>query len=468
MTTNKVSPSRTSSFNPKSSIGVGGSVIFGGFIQDNEKLQKLRGAEKYTTFSNYLANVPVIAAGVRYFLNLVSKSTWRVESVDDTPAAKEMAERLEEVMWNTESPWHRIVRRASMYKFYGFSVQEWTARVSKEGYIDFADIEIRPQSTITRWDVDEKGRVRGLWQTNPQTGSDLYLPRGKLVYLVDDSLNDSPEGLGLLRHVASSAERLKEFESLEMTGFQTDLRGIPIGRAPLSELIRLQNEGALTEEQVRTLKKPIEDFLQNHVRGPKLAMLLDSEPFRAEDEAGTPSGVRQWDVDLLDASVASLKEVAEAIHREVLQIARVLGVEHLLLGADGKGSLALSRDKSNNFALIIDSTLKDLTDYFGLDVINPLWKLNGWDEKLKPWFKTEPIQYRDIEQITGALKDLATAGAVLDPNDDAINEVRDLLGLSHQEELEMEADAGLDRTQGDDEEAMDDEFTDDDVEGDEE
>ena len=120
-----------------------------------------------------------------------------------------------------------------MYRFYGFSIQEWTARRRDDGFLTFADIAPRSQRTIERWDVDEAGQVLGALQRSPQTQEEIYLPREKLLYIVDDTLNDSPEGLGLFRHLVAPSRRLKRYEQLEGFGFETDLRGIPIGRSPV-------------------------------------------------------------------------------------------------------------------------------------------------------------------------------------------------------------------------------------------
>jgi hypothetical protein len=42
------------------------------------------------------------------------------------------------------------------------------------------------------------GRLKGVIQESPLTGESLYIPRWKSIYLVDDLLSDSPDGLGLV------------------------------------------------------------------------------------------------------------------------------------------------------------------------------------------------------------------------------------------------------------------------------
>jgi len=55
-------------------------------------------------------------------------------------------------MYDMERPWHRVVRRAAMYRVYGYSWQEWIAKKRDDGVIGYLDIEPRTQSTITRWE----------------------------------------------------------------------------------------------------------------------------------------------------------------------------------------------------------------------------------------------------------------------------------------------------------------------------
>ncbi len=173
-------------------------------------------------------------------------------------------------------------------------------------------------------------------------------------------------------------------------------------------------------------------------------MMLDSITYSTEDEAERPSNVHKWGVDLLQTDTSGSQEpVATAIERLNREIARVLHVEALLLGSDGKGSLALSKDKTHALLMMIDGTLDELAETTECDVLDPWLELNGIEPELKPTLKTEAVQFRDVEQITGALADLAQAGAMLDPEDEAIAEVRDLLGLSRPVVVLSAADAQL-------------------------
>lgn len=419
-------------------LGSAGRYSYGGYLVSGEKNPHLAGAEKYLTYDNILCNCSVAAAGVRYFMNVISKASWKIQPANESKEAQEKADLVHNMINDMQTPWHRVVRKAVNYKFHGYSLMEWTAKHRPDGAIGYLDIESRPQKTIRRWDLTDSGEILGVFQIMYASTKEIYLPRNKLVYVVDDALTDSPEGLGLLRHIVEPSKRLQRFEELEGYGFETDLRGIPVGRAPLAELQRLVADNQMTKQEYDQIVEPLQKFLANHIKGPRLGMMIDSSPYFQNNDASTPSNTPQWDLELLKADSGSLGDASGAIQRINNEIARILGVEGILLGGQGRGSMALSNDKSNNFFMVVDGALKELAATFNKDVLSPLWILNGWDEELKPKFKPDSVQLRDVETITSALKDMAAAGAVLAPNDPAINELRDLLGLSHAPEVDEE------------------------------
>jgi hypothetical protein len=436
---------------PMSTIGHGGIAIYGGFLQNNDKNPELIGLRKYKTFSEILANVAIVAAGVRYRLGQVGKANWTFQPASETndevasDEAIRIAELVEDILYDMATPFPKVVRRASLHQFYGFSVQEWTAKKRDDGVIGFKDIEPRAQHTIERWDIDVSGTVHGVEQTSPQTLVPIYIPRAKILYVVDDTLNESPEGMGILRHLAPVTSRLQRFEQLEGFGLESDLRGIPVGRAPYRMLMDAQNKGLLTEAQRLDLVREIEEFVGNHIKNPALGLVLDSQVYQSQDEGSTPSSVRQFDIELLKSESSSQGECAAAINRLCWEAAILLGIEGMLLGAKAEGSYALSKDKSSSFALRVDSALSDVAEAIRRDILGPLFALNGWDRALMPEPIPEKMQRASVQEITAALRDIATAGAPLDVEDQAIDVVRTLLGLPEHETINLELDAQLRR-----------------------
>lgn len=111
-------------------------------------------------------------------------------------------------------------------------------------------------------------------------------------------------------------------------------------------------------------------------------------------------------------------------------MARILGVEQLMLGSDSAGSFAMSQDKTTSFYLLVDGSLREIREQVDTDLVDILFTLNGWPLEMKPELGTEAVRFTDIEAIATTLRDMATAGAPLAPNDPVVGEVRDLMGLS--------------------------------------
>ena len=420
---------------PRTTQGAPGYAVYAGYINSGEQNAKLADHERrHQLYRSILVNTSIVGAACRYYLNLVGKAEWSFQPAESDGEGM-YAERLEEMLTkDPETPWSRIVRAGAMYRYHGFSVQEWTARKREDGVITIADVERRMQHTIERWDVDEDGTIHGIIQQRPQDSQYLYLPRAKCLYLVDDSLSDSPEGIGLLRHLVGPYDRLTRYEQLEGIGFDTDLRGIPKVYAPLDELRRKADEGddqdgdsnATVDSRLRGLT----DFLKKHVRGLQSAVMLDSDIYRSEGDSQNASTTRKWDFDLVTGGQTAMPEMAAAIDRVNREMARLMGVEQLMLGETSAGSFALSKDKTNQFYLTVDAAVSAIRDQVVRDIVKPLWMMNGWPEDMMPEIAVEAIRARDVEEISAALRDLAQAGATLELDDPIIDEVREIMGMA--------------------------------------
>lgn len=437
-----------------------GSVVNGegaGTFDEPDRLINLVGPRRFDEYDRLVRDVSIIGAGVRLFLNLISNAVWTVNppenlSEADAATAQGYADQAYAMLYDMTTSWSQVVRKTAAFRLHGFTVQEWTAKQNPDGTIGLLDIEHRPQKTISRWKRDRGGTVESVIQRVPGF-AEVELPRSKIVYAVDDTLTDSPEGVGLFRHLAVTAARLETFLRLEEIGFTTDLRGIPVARAPLGELRQEvldagppgSDSRAQAEARRTSLLAPLRNWLDKHIRNEKSGMLLPSDTYIAAsvDKSQTVSSVPKWALELLSGDSTSFDSMANAVNRMNQELARILGVEHLLLGADGSGSLALARSKVGTFYLTVTSTLLDLCEIYDRDVLAPLAELNGWPPELCPQMGVNEISDRDIEQVLDALAKLAQAGAPVMPDDPAVGEIYDLLGLTRPPERMDDMDLSL-------------------------
>jgi hypothetical protein len=421
--------------------GTDGVGAMGGRLYSFEQNPAMQGRDFYTTLTNMIANTAIVGTGVRYFQNLIGGTSWTVEPKDGTgELGQRAADLVREGLFEANMPdaWSTTVKRAALFRMFGFSTHEWTMRRRNDGKMVFASIEHRPQATVEFWDIDDRGGpVRGIVQRPIVWGDYYYVPRERLLYCVDKSLTESPDGVGLLRHVVESARRLDRYVQLEGYGYETDLRGIPLARIPYQELEEYAKNKSKPKGWVADQVKPVEDFLQKHIRNPWMGLSIDSIPYIRDSNGKTEiSTVPQWAIELLKSETTGLGEINVVIERLNREIARCLGMEFLMMGGDGKGSNAQHQDKTSMFAAILESTLHELAWFVVHDLVWPLLQMNGLDpEQVCPQVMPDPIATERIETVVDALSKLATAGAVLMPDDPAINQIRRRLHLAEQPDL---------------------------------
>ena len=430
--TNLLNPSKKElKASPFKEIGVSGAVSLNGWVQDREKNSKLSTDQRQVRYEEIAKNVAVVGAGIRMFANLGAGAAWSFEAAPlDT--TKESLEWFEAQHEKTEDSWSKIVRHALMYQFFGFSLLEKTAQRDEDGSIFWRAIENRPQVTIKKFYIDDDGVVFAFGQEAPLTGEEIILPRNKCFYIADNLIDDNPAGTGVLRHVFTSTERLEQFQKLETQGFERDLRGVPFARVPYADLTASVEAGEITSEQAQAAITAMENAVKLQVKSSDTGFLLDSKTYSSKSDNGeSVSNIFQYDIGTVQGAAPGLPDMGAAIERIQREIARVMGVEGLLLS--GGGSQALSKDKSQNLYLGINAALDEIAQQVNKDIIKPLYRLNGIDERLAPKARVQKIDAMDVAEMALVLRDLATAGAPLAPDDDAVNDLRAMMGLSRAE-----------------------------------
>lgn len=425
--------------------GGDGVQAYGGYLPSNENHGALIGPRKWLTYAN-AHHTAIIATGLRYRCNLLAGAEWHAEA---NPRGGMDAERGVEIvtegLLNAQMgrPWKLRVRKASMFQVNGFSLHEWTVKRREDDMIVFADLAHRPPHTITRWDKpSEQESWRGVAQLT-QAGNEFVIPRERLWYCWDDTLTDLPDGVGLMRHVVELVRRLGVLEGLEGVAYETDVRGMPIGRAPIEQL---KNE-AITElgkgadaDKIRAFiarrTANLRDQLEHVVKSPdKLQwLMLDSATYHNRDDTSI-TAIQKWAFDLLKGDGRGLVELDKVIGRLQLEIARVFGIEFVMMGAGSSGSRAMHADKTSMLAASLDAALSEIAASATRDLVRPLIALNGLDpDTCAPTLVAQPLDRNDVTQVAQMLLYLSQAG--LAPDDPAINVVRGWAGLPDAPEMD--------------------------------
>ena len=415
--------------------GKSGSVGISGIINNNERNPRVAGENRYRVAQDIIYNCSAVVAGFRGFQTLVSRPKWSATPALDlgngtksSDAAKAGAEFAERLLEQPMESWPRIVRRMAAHKMYGFGIHEWVAGRRPDGLVGLGKLKIRPWHTIKKWDVDEHGNVLGVWQTPNTILNEVYLPRESFLYLCDDALQDSPEGLGLWRHMVDPWERMKVYLRLEAQGYERDLRGIPVGRAPLAQI---DADTTKTPEQKKAMLDGIKNAVKMESKSADTGFVLDSATYEQVTSDGTaPSAQPMWDLELLTGNSSGFAELNNAILRLRFDMLMMMGMETMALGDTSSGSRALSQEKSRGLAMNIDSCIDEMCDAMNTDVLPMIWMLNGWPLSTLPNYKAESAAFKDIVAVTQALANIAQAGVMIDPADPAVNEVRLMAGLS--------------------------------------
>ena len=412
-------------------------MSFGGFLPSDERRPELTGPQKWITYANAY-HTAVIATGLRYRAGLLGGAKWHAEPNERGGAnAQRGVDIVEQGLIHAQMsrPWNAVVRKASLYTLTGFSLHEWTIRQRPDdGMVVFAELAHRPQHTIDRWNKPSEQAPWDAVHQLTRAGNSYTIPRNRLFYCWDDLLTDVPDGVGLLRHVIELVRRLNVLEGLEGLGFETDLRGMPVGRAPIKALIteaeaKFGDDKDRINAHVAEKTQNLRNALASIIKSPEKLqyLLLDSGTYQGIDQ-NTISTVQRWALELLRGDSRGLADINVAIARLQLEIARVLGIEFALMGAGTSGSRAMHADKTSMLGMSLQTTLTEIGAFATQDLARPLVALNGLDpDTCAPTLVAEPISTDDILLVCQALQ--ALGAAALSADDPAIPVLRDRMSL---------------------------------------
>jgi hypothetical protein len=435
----------------KSADGYDGQVVYGGIVQSGETSSDLQGLRKWRTFAN-MHELPPVARWAQLRTALFSGITWTaVENEAGGADARRGKELVEEGLLKARlaRPWSSIaadgIHGAAAN---GFSIHATALGRRKDGLVVYTDIAPRPPHTIDEWHREREGDDSTPFATVQQriaNGKTVRIALEDCLYVSNANGTGStdPRGVGMLRLIAERARRLGVYEPLEGSELASSLGGIPITRAPLQEMkaaLRTKlgkDPNAVTKIAAAIAEKlqPLRDFVAKRFKDPsKLAWFeLDSATYEGSDP-NTITGIKKWDIEIIKAEMQGLPEIRKIISDLYLDIARMLGIEHVWMGGgDTAGTYSAHDSKLDALSASMNAEVGLFAWIAREQLARRQVRANGLDpDTATPTLVPSPIMRTDVIKAVDAISRLGMAG--LPPNHPARKAVFEGVDLPWEDE----------------------------------
>jgi hypothetical protein len=407
-------------------------VAFSGFVSTQESSADLQGSKKWTTYARAFDRPPVaIRALIQHAL--LSGAKWSLhENESGSKDAIRGMEVVEQGLLEARlpTPWPEIVAKAAMSWFNGSSLHATSMGRRKDGLVTYTDIAHRPMHTIDGWLSPTNSAPWEYARQRTRDGRTAEIPLNECLYIVEKMLSDDPFGVGTLRLVVERIRRAGKYEQLEGSELFSSMAGTPIYRAPFEEInAEVANEENPTAARDRKLS-PIREAVANRIKSPEKQMYvgLSSATYTGNDP-NTISGIKKWDIEILKGDLQGLAEIRKVISDLDLDIARIMGVEFVLVGGnDSAGSYGMHESKVSMFTATMQALLSRVADRATQQLARRLVAANGLDPDIAcPTLVPEKITMNAVLDVVAALEGITRAG--LRPDDPATNIIRERMEL---------------------------------------
>lgn len=429
----------------KRAAGSDAVLSYGGYVHDvGEDSSKLTGREKWVTYANAFAH-PAVAVSLLLRSALLAGVKW---SLTENPAGGDAARRGVEIVEQgllkarLPKPWTKVVCKAAMHYFNGFSLHATAMGRRKDGLVVYTDIAHRPPHTIDKWHRPDPQAPWSEVEQRVDGGQSYKISLDECLYLVNDQIGDAPTGTGVLRLVVERLRRIGHYEALEGSELFSSMAGTPIYRVPMEEIVAELGSGATAEEiqaHVDTRTKVIREAVANRIKSPEKRQYLglSSRTYQGSDP-NSISGVKEWDIEILKAELQGLLEIRKVITDSDLHVARILDVVFAFVGGgDSTGTYGMHESKVDLFVGTLQSDVTQIATAADQQLVRRLVAANGEDPDVAaPALVPAPIVAADVEKQARVLGLINLAG--LPPNHPAKPIMFDRMGLPWVDEHEVD------------------------------
>ena len=413
-------------------IGNTGLKNSGGMIYE-EFLPKLQWPRAGAVYHEMSSNDPVVTSILMASRQLVRKVEWSVEPASQKRADVKAAQFLEECMNDMSCTWSAFIDDLMSFFEYGWSYMEIVykkrngngtkAKCSSkydDNRIGWRKISGRAQTTLQRWEIDEYGSIKGMYQYTDK--GVVFIPIEKALLFRTTTARNNPEGKSFLRGAYRPWYFKKHIEEVEGIGIERDLAGLPVITAPAGLDLFDENNPKAVQTKNDALK------LVSSIRRDRNEGVVLSDG---------------WKIELLNSG-GSHMDTSSVINRYDQRIAITMLSDIVMMGGDKVGSFALAKTKESLLAAALDAQLANVVDILNEIAIPRLFALNTFTGLSGfPKFKVTSVIAPNLTDLGNFIKALSGAKMPLFPDVDLENYLRRMVNFPEVNEDDEERQTQL-------------------------
>lgn len=384
-------------------------------LRQDEFITELRGTRGTKKFREMRENDPIVGAILMAMDMMIRAVDWRIEGEDQ--AGNDFLESVINSM--DTATFEEFISDVLSFLPYGFSVFEivWKRR-PEDGRIGIAKLAPRAQWTIDRFETTDTGEITGVWQMATQKS--VFIPYEKVLHFRTVSINDDPAGRSVLRSAYTSWYYQNKIKEIEAIAIERELNGLPMATVP-SEYLRAD----ATPDQiafVNSLKQILRDVRKNE----QGYIIVPSDLY--QDDDGRFTSTKMVEIKLLTSQGTRDIDTGKTILRYQQDMARSVMADFVMLGANDRGSFALSESKADLFLRALEGFVDSIAGTLNRVLVPRLWAMNGMTTPMSKITRGRiaPVQ---LDELGNFIQRLTLAGADLFPDDVLDRHVRDVAGL---------------------------------------
>lgn len=411
------SPSSTGSVttSPLLEIGQSGLRAYGGIVTESRN-SEFNGRAWIDTLTTMWLNDPVIGAVYNAMQLLIRQVEWTTRPANGSRKATKNADFVQQCLDDTTQTWETVIGNILTMVIYGWSYFEivykyrngyqrsTSARPSSrydDGRIGWRKFAIRSQDTLMRWELDDHGGVRGLWQSAPNSMTPVFIPIEKALLFRLSQYKDNPQGTSLLRNCYRPWFFKRNIEQIEAMGVERDLGGLAVLEMPL----RMMQEDSSDSDKI--VVQQMRDLVTSVKRDTTEGLILPQDVDRY--------GHKLFDFRLVASPGNRQFDTSAIVNRYNQLIATSMLADFMLLGQGKTGSYALASTKSNLFLSALEAINESIADVMNQYAIPRLMALNGITADL-PELVHGKVRELDLQVISEYIQRLSGSGLNLFPS----------------------------------------------------